>query len=353
MISYQTVVEHLRAAGHRLEELTIPIPGKGKVGKVAVSLIGGRVIGMAFSPKDENLIWSNPELSNTELLREHPERLLGGIGGDRLWFGPEFAYHWKGKPDLVNFKNYKVPESEDPGEYHFILRDDFSIKMRLATRLSDRRDRRKVSFKLDRTIISTSPPLHQNSSLMRGVDFVGFRTQHYIQIQHAAPGKCLDLWHLLQMPAGSTLMVPIRGKPKPLEYFNKGSWEIYSDHLSWKISGQASAKIGFDLNQVTGRTGVIRRLSDGRWVLLIRQFPVLPGLFYCDGPSEEKAGAQVVQCWDGFGFGEMEYHSPAVGGPPLAKEYAETSLLWAFGGSAKAIEGIAKELLGISIRDNA
>jgi hypothetical protein len=339
---YQQVVDALRAAENPVKELT-------QQGRVAVSLIGGRVIGMAFSGEDENLFWSNPQLSDTNLLRSHLDQLSGGIGGDRLWFSPEFAYHWEGKPDLVNFKNYKIAENADPGHYQFVQNDDFSIKLHMEAHLTDRRDGKMVAFEVERTIMSTASPIPQNSPLMREVSFVGIRTQHHIRLRQCPPGVCVGLWHLLQVPVGSTLIVPTRSQPRPLEYFNKGAWEIHSDHLRWTYGGKAAAKIGFDVSQVTGRTGVVRHLSDGRWGLLIRQFPVLPGLSYCDGPSEEQAVNQIVQAWDGFGFGEMEYHSPAVGEPPIGREYVETALLWAFGGTAAAIERIGKELLGISI----
>ncbi|MBI1929594.1 hypothetical protein HYR99_35775 [Candidatus Poribacteria bacterium] len=340
MIKYQTIVDQLRAADHRIEELTYQ-------GRVAVSRIGGRVVGMAFSSEGENLLWSNPQLSDTELLRNHPEQLVGGIGGDRLWFAPEFAYHWEAEPDLVNFKNYKVPVNVDPGNYQIVQNDDFSIGMRLETHLTDHRDGQTVTFEVERTLMSAASPLPHNSPTMQDVNFVGIRAQHHIRVLSCPPGKCVGLWHLLQMPVGSTLIVPTRGQPRPLAYFNKGGWHLHSDHLRWTFGGEAAAKIGFDVNQVTGRTGVIRPLSDGRWALVIRQFPVLPGLTYCDGPSEAQAVNQMVQCWDGFGFGEMEYHSPAVGAPPIGPEYTETALLWAFGGTGTAIERIAAELLGV------
>ena len=344
VVTYQQVVGQLRAADYRIEELT----GQGSV---AVSLIGGRVMGMAFSAGEENLFWSSPQLSDTDLLRKYPEQLPGTMGGDRLWFAPEYAYHWLGEPDEVNFANYQIAENTDPGSYQIVQHDDFSVKMRMDTYLEDHRDGQMVPFDVERTIMSTASPIPQSSPLRQDVSFVGIRTQHHLRMQSRQPGKCVGLWHILQMPVGTTLIVPTRGQPKPLAYFNKGSWEARPDHLRWFFDGEDAAKIGLDVSQVTGRTGVIRPLADGRWVILIRQFPVLPGLTYCDGPSEAQAVDQIVQAWNGFGLGEMEYHSPAVGEPPLGRECVETALLWAFGGTATAIAGIADELLGVSIGD--
>lgn len=342
--SYPEVVRLLNKAGHPVRELR-------KTGKIAVSLIGGRILAMALPGEVENLVWTSPQLSDTRTLRAHPEKIFCGVGGDRLWFAPEFAYHWKGSADAVSFKNYRVPTGVDPGRYRFEFADAVSVKMGMTCRLVDRRDGKVVTFEVERAIAVADAPYPASSAMMKGLKFVGVRVQHHLRVKNCPPGKCVGLWHLLQMPAGSTLIVPTRGRARPMRYFNRGDWQARSDHLRWTFTGEAKAKCGLDVHQVTGRSGVIRPILGGRWALLIRQFPVLPGLYYADGPSPRHAGDQVVQTWDGFGFGEMEYHSAAAGAPPLPREYAETALLWAFGGSAAGIRRIAKALLGVDVGD--
>jgi hypothetical protein len=110
-----------------LQRACVPVEELGTTAKVAVTLAAGRVIAMAFSPEDENLLWSHPQLGETALVTTHPQMLTGGLGGDRLWFAPELAYHWRGEPDWNAFSNYSVPSDTDPGAYRFADREDVSV----------------------------------------------------------------------------------------------------------------------------------------------------------------------------------------------------------------------------------
>src|SRR5690349_1142086 len=96
--TYATVIADLQRASIPVRELT-------GAGNVAVTLAAGRVVAMAFSREAPNLFWSNPELADTRAVKAEPEKLVGGMGGDRLWFAPELAYHWKGAPDWQGFSN--------------------------------------------------------------------------------------------------------------------------------------------------------------------------------------------------------------------------------------------------------
>ena len=81
----------------------------------------------------------------------------------------------------------------------------------------------------------------------------------------------------------------------------------------------------------------------------MREFPVHPDMYYCDGLSRETSGDQVFQAWDGFGFGEMEYHAPAVGTHPLPQTVEDTSSLWAFEGTYEQIQDLSRKLLEVSL----
>jgi hypothetical protein len=58
---------------------------------------------------------------------------------------------------------------------------------------------------------------------------------------------------------------------------------------------------------------------------------------------------QALQAWDGYGFGEMEYHSPVLDGERGPRELAESDQLWAFGGAAQPIVALASRLLRLDI----
>ena len=68
--SYSAVIRNLARA-------YVPVRELGTGGKVAVTLAAGRVIAMAFSPNDQNLLWSHPQLSDIHVVRNHPETLKG------------------------------------------------------------------------------------------------------------------------------------------------------------------------------------------------------------------------------------------------------------------------------------
>ena len=86
-----------------LEKASVPVKQLHGPGVVAVTLAAGRIVALAFSKDGPNLFWTHPDLGATGTA--NPTRLVGGIGGDRLWFSPELRYHWVGKPDWHGLGN--------------------------------------------------------------------------------------------------------------------------------------------------------------------------------------------------------------------------------------------------------
>lgn len=319
-----------------------------RTGWAGVCPLGGRVMAFAFAEEEENLFFVSPEIEDTDALRRDPVSMIGGPGGDRLWFAPEFAFKWEGSPpDVKEFSNYRVQRNEDPGHYETRLVND-SIHLAMETSLADLRDGSVIQFRVTRTLSPTGNPL-SGLSVCKDLRYAGYELCHRIEVLEPTRNQKIGLWHLIQVPVGSVLIVPTKGVPRPLEYFNEGGWEALPNHLRWKYGGSARAKIGLDVTQISGRMAILRRLQDNDWVLLVRQFPIAEGAYYCDAPTESAAGKQVFQAFDGFGFGEIEYHSPGVGAPPLPPAYSETSWLWAFGGDQNHIQRVAATLLDINI----
>jgi hypothetical protein len=347
--SYSNVVGALGAASMQVSQL-----GEGQGPKVAVTLAAGRVIAMAFSTEGPNLFWSNPELSNTELVKNHPEKLVGGLGGERLWFAPELAYHWDGEPDWKSFANYKVPAAADPGAYELLRKDSYSVTLHAQGELPVHGTDRRTRFEVERTIRLIDPPLSRSDPLMNRVDYVGIESSHVLKILPPTREGLIDLWHLLQVPAGSVLVVPVKrneqAKPvQPLSYANPGGWVDARDHLSWRYEGQACAKIGLPAGALIGRSAVIQKLQGSRWCLIVRDFPVDANARYVDHPYKVPRTDQAFQAWDGFGFGEMEFHSPAADAARGPREIRESDRLWAFGGPGDAIAALARHLLNVDV----
>lgn len=344
---YSSVVDALRKA-------SIPIKELEGDGYVAVTLAAGRIVAMSFSKQGPNLMWSNPQLEDAELVRNHPEKLVGGIGGDRLWFSPELDYHWRGAPDWKEFSNYKAPEATDPGAYKFVQAAPNSIHLSASGKLTAYGQNQSLGFEVQRVIRMTAPPVSKTDPSMQGVDYVGIETSHSLKIDSATKAGKIDLWHLLQMPVGSVLIVPLKttansNDKKPLSYGLPGGWMQKPGHIMWRYGGEAQAKFGLPAAALTGRTAVLRQLEPGRWCMIVRQFPVEPNAIYGDHPYKVPRNDQVFQAWDGYGFGEMEYHSPVLDAQHGARELKEFDQLWAFGGSPKLIAALAIRLLGVDV----
>src|SRR6185436_18732788 len=112
----------------------------------------------------------------------------------------------------------------DPGRYHWAERARNSVSLCASPILRDYRDGSDVSFEVERTISSTACPL-----TARGVRYVGIRLQHVLRIRRAKSRQRVDLWHIVQIPAGSRTIVPTLDKPKPVVYFNArklGNWKL-------------------------------------------------------------------------------------------------------------------------------
>lgn len=340
--TYSRVVDQLLQAAIPLRQLH----GKGHV---AVTLAAGRIVALAFSQDGPNLLWSNPRLEDTELVRH--AGLAGGVGGDRLWFAPELHYHWLGKPDWRAIVDYKVPEDSDPGRYSFLDEAPNVVSLAGQGRLPVRGSDRYVGFHVTRRVRMAPPPLSFDDPLMRAIDYVGIETDHHLSIEEGTRSGQIDLWHLLQVPVGSVVIVPLRPghRTQLLSYGLPGPWQVRTDAVIYPVTGNANSKIGIAAEASTGRSAVLRRLSATAWCLLVRQFPSDPAARYGDHPYGIPRDDQVFQAWDGGGFGEIEYHSPVLDAEAGPRALQDKDQLWAFGGDSQAIAALAGSLLGVDV----
>jgi hypothetical protein len=346
--AYARVVGNLEAGGVPLRQLRAG-------GCVAVTPAAGRIVALAFSPDGENLLWTNPQIADPALLRSTPEKLVGGLGGDRLWFAPELEYHWHGVPNWNTFENYKTPSASDPGAYAFAPGSEDEIVLHAEGELKAHGNDRPVGYRVTRWIRLAQAPVAV-APFMKGVRFVGITTSHRVALTAATRTGRLGLWHLLQLPVGSVLVVPLQAAAPPaaaapLSYGLRGTWEVLPDQVRWRYGGKANAKFGLGAAALTGRSAAFRRLSDGDWLMIVRDFPIDPRAVYCDHPHGVPRNDQALQAWDGYGFGEMEFHSPALDAEHGPRSRTEEDSIWAFAADRQAIAVLAKQLLGVRVDD--
>jgi hypothetical protein len=330
-----------------LERASVPVRELSGPGMAAVTLAAGRIIGLALSREGPNLLWSHPDLGD---LTGHPGELVDGIGGDRLWFAPEVRYHWLGEPDWHGLANYQVPRAAEPGQYQFVDSEPDVVALAARGQLPVRGTEQILAFRVARRIRMTPPPIQL--ALLRGVEYVGVETSHELTIEEETPTGEVDLWHLMQIPTGSILIVPLRPghTTAPLSYGLPGAWQTTPNNVIWRISGSGNAKLGIAAEALTGRAAVLRRLPTEQWCLLVRQFPVDVAARYGDHPHGVPRDDQVLQAWDGLGFGELEFHSPLLDAERGPRALREQDRLWAFGGTAQAVAAVADQLLQVDIR---
>lgn len=339
---YLQTVRDLRKASVPVLEL----PGPGAV---AITPAAARIVALAFRETEPNLLWTHPDLGS---MSGHPGQLIGGIGGERLWFAPELHYHWLGEPDWQQLTNYEVPPDTEPGRYELVDSEPGVVALAAKGQLPVRGTGRSVGFRVQRRIRMAPPPLELAEPRLRGVQYVGVEAVHELALADETRCGQIDLWHLLQMPPGSILIVPLRPghRSQPLAYGVPGPWSTTSDSVIWHIKGSGNAKMGLSAAALTGRAGILQRLSSQQWCLLVRQFPVDVAARYGDHPYGVPRDDQVFQAWDGLGFGELEYHSPVLDAERGPRSLREQDQLWAFGGGQQSIAALAQALLQVDIR---
>jgi len=101
---------------------------------------------------------------------------------------------------------------------------------------------------------------------------------------------------------------------------------------------------------VRGRAGYLRPTGPQSSTLVVRNFVVNPSGEYIDkpwhAPEEPGMAFQAYNGGDLDAFGELEYHTPAIGGAGGLDSYRDVRQMWAFSGPTTLVRKIAGHLLG-------
>ena len=136
---------------------------------------------MCVEGVEENILYVNKEIATPGWL---PGKASSQIGGLRLWFAPEYAYFWQGKPDARTLSNHKVQRNCDPGSYAITRADGNGVRMEMTATLRDFRDGKRVQLHVERVISSAEPPVK-----LERLRFVGVRLQHRLELLRAPAGN--------------------------------------------------------------------------------------------------------------------------------------------------------------------
>ena len=308
--------------------------------KILVIPFGGRIIGL-YPDGANNVLWVNPKLEDPEAAASFvsdPE--WGGwvnLGGDRTWISPEIDTH-VGDPERL-FETYKVPTDVDPAAYKITDQSEKSLTLSTEMKLLFKRANVDVDLGVTKKIdsIDTSPiPVESE------VAFTGYVLETSLQaLSDLAADVNPAIWNLLQVPGSGRIFLPVREGAVERNFFGRPDLSTENSVMTCPVSSSENIKFALRASQSTG--WMLYHRSDGDTAtLLVRRYELGDDSEYFDVPYDDLAdGGYATEIYidDGAmgGFGELEYHSPALT-PSKGGKITDTSETWAFLGPGAAIE---------------
>jgi hypothetical protein len=267
-------------------------------------------------------------------------------GGDRTWISPEGETH---VADLAQYPaGIEVPGTVDPGSYGILSATGLSAAIGSNMVVRFHRSGRDIPFQLKKTIQGLDkPPV----SLPEGVKFAGYRMDTTLRalelvIASARPG----LWSLLQVPGGGDILCPVRESAVPRAFFQKSAYERSGNLITVRVETNTSYKFSLKAHDSTGRL-LYRKLDGARSMLVVRDFAVDDDSRYADFPCSnpfDDGYLTEIYVDDGQlgGFGEMEYHSPAIEMNKGEYKIEDSSETWGFVGPEEGVEELVGRFVG-------
>ncbi len=310
---------------------------------------------MALAPdRETNLLWINPAtFRNAQIGAWRTGHDWPNLGGDRAWISPEVdtnLHHAErfaatGNPPTAQELGaaYQVPRQIDPANY-VLTRDTERIRLAAQIEAPWLRSGSAVALQIERVVtLLVLPPV----ALPAEVSFAGYMLVSRLSATKPLQAARPAIWNLLQVPGGGTITATSSHAATPTSWIGNPRWTGSSSGVTSEIRTGASFKWSLRASQSRGRLLNLRALDRDRAGLLVRDFPVAAESEYADCPPQaphETGHVCQVYVDDGAlgGFGEMEFHCPALrpGSAPSVRSEART---WGFIGPKKDIENLHNE----------
>ena len=316
-----------------------------RLDKLCVLPFSGRVLGL-YPREGLNVLWTNPALDSAATAQS---LLTGGgwtnLGGDRTWISPEIELFI---PDLERpTASYKVPQRLDPGDYRVLRHSDNTVELETAVAVAFYRSGCGVELSLRKRVTELDAP---GFTLPPGVSAAGYELECTLSAANSLPEATRPaVWNLLQVPGGGEIVVPLKGSAAPDAFFGSQQCRLEGERLHASIPAAADGyKFGVQASHCRGLM-LYLNLTAPQPFMVLRRFHVGAPEEYFDVPfnnPQRRGVVQQVYVDDGSygGFGEMEYHSPALV-PGSCSKVTDTCTTWAFAGPAGALRELAEKHL--------
>jgi hypothetical protein len=329
--------------------------------KALLTQRGARVLGLFPSVDSANLFWNNAALDALSTFSQFVDNGDWNLGGERCWIAPEIQYNARDRRDF--FGTLSVPADIDPGRYVMSMTPGAVTFRQRVTLTAHNLATGSKSLDVQRTVRPATNPFAASShyaQLMEGVRYFGYE-QTAVLTELDAAAIHSEIWNLVQVNAGGTLIIPVAGAVDASDYFGDVPAEARVSEggsLRLSITGKRQFKVGYKAACMTGRMAYWTRHADGIDTLLVRQFFNNPSALYAEEPPAQigLTGHSVhVYNDDGVlgagtgGFGEMECSGQTIGGHTGRSSSTDTFLLWGFTGKTDALRPIALALLGVTL----
>ena len=349
------LVEALRAAGHE------PVHLDDAAGSsLLVLAYGARVLGL-FPEGKANLLWVHPSLGEPKAANEFFQAAgWRNTGGDRTWISPERDIHLRDLQDPWN--SYQVTPSIDPGHFTVAVK---SNEIRLTTDGSVRHHRleRDCAIRLEKVIRLIPNPLRYEAGageLLKEVSYVGFEQGTSLAYADAESDfrPVLSIWDAVNLPAPGNIIVPTVGEVRPKDFFEPtgvSHLSVFHCGVSFLFDGRERHKIAVRaVDLLGGRACYFRKLAENEYTVVVRNFFIDPSGEYVDTPwADPTDRGYALECYNDGGvngaYGELEYHSPAMGNGSGRTECFDCAQLWGFQGSRRNILEIMSMFLGSAV----
>ena len=329
------LLESLKQAGHEAVVLD---------GRVAVLPFGGRIIGLC-SDGETNVLWTNPVLDSADSARAFfASEGWPNSGGDRTWISPEIDTNI-GDPKRSG-ETYDVPRTVDPGAYAVTSSTRDSVTIEAGMNVLFRRSGLTVPLHIIKQVKAIEPAMAAPGD----VSSAGYALTTTIKAKAPIPeGVYPAVWNLAQVPGGGRMLFPVFGDLKTHAFIGKPVFTVRDGLVETVVQTADNYKFGIHASCSTGIMLYVRQ-EGTQSTLVVRKFNVQRDAFYSDVPCDDPGAMGYIQQayvdnGDLGGFGELEYHSPAIGGPSGRDEVTDRSELWAFAGPPEAISEVTQAIL--------